>query len=147
MKRYSFILEIISCQTCRSFIIWNFALVLCLCYLNRIVDADLILHRMIHICHNDVILFTLGTLMTPAASIITDASRSIQTAIILLGKYAYFGLEFCINIVLNTLWAFQERHVLMICVSMVLCKRGMDTHAANFKILQKRQNCFDQFLS
>ena len=35
--------------------------------------------------------------------------------LILLGKYAYFGLDFCINIVHNPLWALQERQVLMIC--------------------------------
>ena len=36
-----------------------------------------------------------------------------QTAMILLGKYAYFGLNFCINIALNPLWALHERQVLM----------------------------------
>ena len=30
-------------------------------------------------------------------------NRSIQTSTILLGKHAYFGLAFCINVVLTTL--------------------------------------------
>ena len=35
--------------------------------------------------------------------------RSIQTSNILLCKHAYFGLNFCINVVLNTLWVVAER--------------------------------------
>ena len=46
---------------------------------------------------------TLGTLMTSAAAdVINHNGRKIgQTVMILLGKHAYFGLNFCINITLN----------------------------------------------
>ena len=38
-----------------------------------------------------------------AADVINHNRHKIQTATILLGKHAYFGLDFCINIVLHTL--------------------------------------------
>ena len=36
-------------------------------------------------------------------------NRAIQTSKILLGKHAYFGLDFCINVFFNTLRVVQER--------------------------------------
>ena len=50
---------------------------------------------------------TLGTLMTSAAADVINHSGR-KDATILLGKYAYFGLDFCITIVFNPLWALQE---------------------------------------
>ena len=51
--------------------------------------------------------------LQPTSSIITDAKLVDSNRDDFAGKYAYFGLDLCINIVLNLLWASQERQVLM----------------------------------
>ena len=45
------------------------------------------------------------------------------------GKYAYFGLDLCINVVLNLLWASQERQVLMFFYNVTLWKSAGMTSA------------------
>ena len=50
---------------------------------------------------------------------------------ILIGKFAYFGLDVCINIVLNPLWAIQERQVLVLYIwrDIILWKQAWITSA------------------
>ena len=47
--------------------------------------------------------------LQPTSSIKRTQNQSIQTMTTLLGKHAYFVWDFCIDIVLNTLWALQDR--------------------------------------